>query len=80
MESEKAEAVRAEGLNRDDPAVTAAIDPADGNSRWVRESAHRGRPVGGSGYNVAVAEPRDEFPNNFDGSLTRFPHRRILGA
>jgi hypothetical protein len=23
--------------------------------------------VGGSGYNVAVAEPRDEFPNNYVG-------------
>lgn len=33
------------------------------------ESAHRGRPVGGSGYNVAVTEPRDEFPNNFVGDL-----------
>jgi hypothetical protein len=25
--------------------------------------------VGGSGYNVAVSDPRDEFPNNFVGDL-----------
>jgi hypothetical protein len=25
--------------------------------------------VGGSGYNVAVAESRDEFPNHFVGDL-----------
>jgi hypothetical protein len=25
--------------------------------------------VGGSGYNVAVADPRDEFPNHFVGDL-----------
>jgi hypothetical protein len=27
------------------------------------------RPVGGVGYNIAVADPRDEFPNNFVGDL-----------
>lgn len=32
-------------------------------------SATNARPVGGSGYNIAVAEPRDEFPNNFVGDL-----------
>lgn len=26
-------------------------------------------PVGGSGYNIAVATPRDEFPNNFVGDI-----------
>jgi hypothetical protein len=26
-------------------------------------------PVGGSGYNVAVAEPHDEFPNNYVGDF-----------
>jgi hypothetical protein len=25
--------------------------------------------VGRSGYNIAVVEPRDEFPNNFVGDL-----------
>ena len=29
------------------------------------------RPVGGVGYNIAVADPPDEFPNNFVGDLVR---------
>ena len=44
----------------------------------MRESAHRGRPVGGSGYNIAVEESqRDDFPNNLVGDLV--PHRARLG-
>jgi hypothetical protein len=35
----------------------------------VREPPRRRRPVGGSGYNVEVAEPRDDFPNNYVGDL-----------
>jgi hypothetical protein len=30
-----------------------------------------GSPVGGLRYNIAVAEPRDDFPNNFVGDLVR---------
>jgi hypothetical protein len=30
--------------------------------------------VGGSGYKVAVADPRDEFPNNFAGNGIALVH------
>jgi hypothetical protein len=50
-----------EGSKRLTNAVRAESDPRGG--------AGRPSPVGGPGYNVAVAEPRDEFPNHFVGDL-----------
>jgi hypothetical protein len=34
--------------------------------------------VAGSGYNVAVAEPSDEFPNNYVGDLVPTERGRVV--
>lgn len=36
--------------------------------------------VGGSGYNVAVAEPRDDFPNHFVGDLVPTDRGWVVAA
>ena len=76
MDDDERQALQAEGLDPDDPAVIAAIDlcpmgtvagsgPAKLLATQVAEVSVRG-----PGYNVAVAElRRDDFPNNFAGGL-----------